>query len=219
MNVQDCAAIVMAVNGTLFDTRWLKRDGWKEVFADRPAGDQQVLNKWVVAKPGDRYVILRRALTELGVAADDVPALVTKYAEVYDEATKDIGPEMIFDGVPEALAKLKNAGKPLFVSSLTPDDRLSAILLDCGLAEYFTGVYGSTTTPTKKEQIALIADRLAVDAGQILVVSDRPTDIDPARLLGCQVVGISDPINGWQNGVEPFPVVSGVRDLPALLGL
>lgn len=217
MSVQNCAAIVMAVNGTLLDTKALKRGGWKNVFADRQPSDQMILDKWVLAKPGDRFVILREAFKELGVPADQIEAEVKLYAEVYDEATKYIGPELLFAGVSDALATLKRA-KPLFVSSLTPDDRLNVVLLHCNLAEYFTGVYGSMT-PTKKEQIASIADRLAVDAGQILVVSDRQSDVDEATALGCMIVGVADADNGWVNGAQPFPVIAGVRDLPALLGL
>lgn len=217
MSPKECVVVVFALSGTVVDTASLKRDGWRKVFGDRPAADDAVLQRIVDDVPGDRYVILKAAAKEIGIPDGEVEAFVASHAERYDAATRDINVSHVFTDVPETLERL-SAKMPLYMSSLTPDDRLNTILDDCGLKTYFRGVQGSSVLD-KPEQLRNISAQSSVPLNQILVVSNHQVDADAAVAVGCPFIGIPNALNGWVDGAVPFPVIAGVRDLPALLGL
>ena len=132
----------------------------------------------------------------------------TKY---YRERYAPIGKfeNEIYEGIPEMLKALKDAGAVLAVASSKPEPFVEDILEHFDIKEYFDVIAGAlmNETRTKKEEVMQVAlDRLEIpysgtfeggDGPKILVpkqdiamVGDRMFDVASARDMGITAVGV-----------------------------
>lgn len=102
---------------------------------------------------------------------------------------------LLFDGVPALLDRLRRAGKKLAIASSKPTVFVEKILRLFGIDRYFDVVSGATldgTISTKAQVVAGALAQLAVtDLRQAVLVGDRMHDAEGARLCGIDCIGVS----------------------------
>lgn len=139
------------------------------------------------------------------------PPLVDSFMEFYDfsreqalEATKiyrerfaPIGKfeNEVYEGIPEMLGALKDAGIVLGVASSKPEPFVIDILKHFDMYDYFDVVTGSllNETRTKKEEVleeALSRLKLIAGSTDIAMVGDRKFDIIGAKAFNLASVGV-----------------------------
>ena len=101
---------------------------------------------------------------------------------------------VVFDGVKDMLAALKNAGKRLAVATSKPIKFTNMIVKGFDLEKYFDVVGGASSDASKEAKCDVIDDvlcRLSVkDKSKVLMVGDRMYDIDGAHICGVDVCAI-----------------------------
>lgn len=145
----------------------------------------------------------------------------------YRERFSSIGlyENVVFDGIPESLAVLQQAGVKMFLASSKPRVFCERILDHFGLTPFFATVHGSELDGRLGEKSELIAHILAaeaIDPAHCVMIGDRRYDIEGARANSIKVAAV-----GWGYGTvaefEAFPpdaIVPHVADLaPTVLGL
>ncbi|GAB2905014.1 HAD family hydrolase [Uliginosibacterium flavum] len=120
-------------------------------------------------------------------STEHIGELVAKYRERYG----DIGyaENVVYDGIPQALAQLHASGIPLAVCTSKRADFAERILDLFGLREYFRFVSGGDVGIHKWQQIAgLVAQGTVTSAS--LMVGDRDVDIDAGQRNGLSAAGV-----------------------------
>lgn len=131
----------------------------------------------------------------------------------------------VFDGIPEALADLRDSGVQMFLASSKPRMFCERILDHFDLTRFFAVVHGSELDGRHSDKSELIGHILsveAIDPERCVMIGDRRYDIEGARSNGIKVAAV-----GWGYGTgeefDLFPpdvIVPEVADLaPAVLRL
>lgn len=117
--------------------------------------------------------------------------------DVYRERFAPIGKfeNEVYEGIPQMLKALKNAGIILGVASSKPELFVIDILKHFGLYDYFDVITGSlmNETRTKKEEVleeALTRLRECSDSKEIAMVGDRKFDIIGAKAFNLASIGV-----------------------------
>ena len=165
---------------------------------------------------------LRASLAQLiRTEARDV---VEKALAFYRERFADVGlfENRPYDGIVEALAELSGTGAPLFVATSKPEVYAQRIVAHFGLAPHFVAVYGCEldgTRENKRDLLAHLLERHAVDPGGAVMIGDRNVDMIAARHHGIRAVGA---LWGYGSRAElqeagADDLCAAPRELPALL--
>lgn len=141
------------------------------------------------------------------MSREDAMASVEDYREYFNE--RGWKENRVYDGIPEALAKLKGAGKYLIVATSKPEVFAKRILEYFELAQYFDLIVGSTldgSVNTKGQVIALALERMKelnhgeeVSKEDIVMVGDREYDVNGAKENGLPCLGV---LYGYGNEAE-----------------
>jgi phosphoglycolate phosphatase len=132
------------------------------------------------------------------ISEEDAERAVTKYRERFG----DIGifENVLYEGIPHMLKQLKSQGLHLAVASSKPEEYVNRILQHFKIASYFEVIVGSSLdgSRTKKEEVVREAlSRLFAGSGETLhmedvyMIGDRKFDIEGAKPLGIECVGVS----------------------------
>lgn len=128
------------------------------------------------------------------LGTDDGAAIEHAIA-LYRERFADLGwrENVVYDGIPEALAALATRGRPMFLCTSKPEIYARRIVTLFGLAEFLSGVYGADLAGRLDDKALLLAHLAArenLDATRAVMIGDRHHDIRAARLNGARVVGV-----------------------------
>ena len=97
----------------------------------------------------------------------------------------------VYDGVPEMLARLREAGLRLVLATSKPEVFARRILERFGLMPYFHTVAGSDCAETRARKGQVVAYALEQSgARRALMVGDRRHDVDGARENGLPCLGV-----------------------------
>ena len=100
---------------------------------------------------------------------------------------------MLYNGIPELLKALTDAGKTLSTASSKPAFFIDKIVKYFNIDQYFTVVSGATldgTIGTKAQVTQQALDRLRVqDLSQAVLVGDRLHDVEGAKQCGIDCIG------------------------------
>lgn len=157
----------------------------------------------------------------LGFSEEKAAEGVKKYREYFSE--KGLFENSVYPGIPELLAKLKEAGKKLVVATSKPEEFSVKIIEHFGLAQYFENVCGSLMdeSRSKKDQVIEYAiERNKIkDRSKIIMVGDRKHDMIGAKkccITACGVLyGYGDFEELKNNGADM--IAKNVKDLEVLL--
>ncbi len=133
-----------------------------------------------------------------GVPADAIPAVVRDYRAWYRE--QGIALSVVYPGIREALAGLKDAGVAVAVVTSKPTQLAHTLLAHHGLADAFEVIVGTSADETaapapggaKDHLLREAAATLGVEPAECTMVGDRRFDILAAKATGARSLGA-----GW----------------------
>ncbi len=145
---------------------------------------REELNKFVGPPLRDRFVELY-----VGEAQGDLA--VEYYREYF--RPHGIFENVVYDGVPQMLAALKEAGCTLAIATSKPEIFAKKIAEHFDLAQYFTVIAGSNLEGTriKKADVIRYCLELLGKPDRVLMVGDREHDILGAKAVGLPAVGVT----------------------------
>ena len=170
---------------------------------------------------------VEHALNKFGISVNDKselrrfvgPPLVPAFMEFYGfsesdakqavayyrERFKDVGifENRVYDGIPALLASLKSKGYKSVVATSKPEQFATRIIDHFGLADCFLLVAGATfdgKISSKQEVIEHAIRSLKIENfSDILMIGDRHHDVDGAKSLGIDSLGV---LYGYGNREE-----------------
>ena len=139
-----------------------------------------------------------------GMSPEDAERAVTMYRDL---AARDgyAASVRIYDGIPEVLRAVSDAGVPQATASSKPENQVLAILEHYGLRDDFVVVAGARPdVPGQHDSKAAVIGRAlvrlteaGVDVSRPVLVGDRHHDVDGAAQYGIPVIfvdwGFSEP--------------------------
>lgn len=132
-------------------------------------------------------------MRRFGMTKSDAELATAKYRERF--STIGMFENRVYDGVPEMLGALKDAGCILAVASLKPLVFVEKILEKFELRQYFSAVAGSDLEGTKHTKKQIIDDVFSIlnpdNLSEIIMVGDRYQDIEGAKEAGIASIGVS----------------------------
>ena len=143
-----------------------------------------------------------------GVPQDRVTEAVRVYREVFVD--RMISGNSVYDGIPEALATLRDAGLRLVVATSKPEVYARPICDAFGLTDLLDGVFGAPIDESISTKALVIAAALAAhpDAEPLVMVGDREHDVHGARAHGIDTVGVT-----WGYAAPGELVTAGAAEL------
>lgn len=155
-----------------------------------------------------------------GFSHEDAERAVVCYREYFRD--RGIFENRLYQGIPEVLKALKDAGKTLVIATSKPEPFAKRIVEHFGLSPYFTLVAGASFDETRSEKwdvIEYAMDSLKLtDRSEIVMIGDRKHDIIGAKKTGLDSVGVL-----WGYGDREELTAAGadvifdtVEQLPAL---
>ncbi|MBR6523183.1 MAG: HAD-IA family hydrolase [Clostridia bacterium] len=132
-------------------------------------------------------------IRRFGMTKENAELALKKYRERF--STVGMFENRVYDGVPQMLEALKNAGCTLAVASLKPLVFVEKILERFSLSNYFSVVAGSDLEGKKHTKKQIIDDVLSslspIPKSDIVMVGDRHQDIEGAKQAGIISVGVT----------------------------
>lgn len=117
---------------------------------------------------------------------------IGRYREYF--SVKGIFENVVYDGIPGMLKKLKEDGRILLVATSKPELFAEQILKHFELYDYFDYVGGASMDEVrvkKSEVIAYVMEKMGIqDVNQMIMVGDREHDVLGARGNGIDCVGV-----------------------------
>lgn len=115
---------------------------------------------------------------------------VCKYREYF--ATEGIFDNKVYEGIPECLQKLKDAGKILLVATSKPEKFAKQIIEYFNLDKYFDFIGGSEFNGREKKAdvINYVLKANQIDDSKVIMVGDRKYDIIGAHENNIPCVGV-----------------------------
>ncbi|CAM5792887.1 HAD hydrolase-like protein [Cellulomonas persica] len=178
------AVVLLDLDGTLIDSGEGVVASLREGFvgAGLRAPDDDVLRSFIGPPIHD-------SARRVGVPPELHDAVVAGYQRAFAERGNLLA--RVFDGVPQALAALRDAGARLVVATAKPHTFAVPVLEHLGLAPLLDGVFGAPDdeSDTKGQIIARALASVGPDV-QAVMVGDREHDVEGARGNGLACVGV-----------------------------
>lgn len=127
-----------------------------------------------------------------GLSAEESKQAIVYYREYYTAG--GMFENEVYEGIPELLKSLKEAGKTLIVATSKPEDYARQILEHFELARYFDCIAGASMDETRVKKDEVIDYALSQceipEKGQIVMIGDREHDIFGAKKNGLASIGV-----------------------------
>ena len=125
----------------------------------------------------------------------DDAATIERAIALYRERFADLGwrENVVYEGIPEAMASLAEASRPIYLCTSKPEVYARRIVDLFGLREFLSGVYGADLAGRYDDKVTLLAHLAAterLDASRATMVGDRSHDVRAARMNGARAVGV-----------------------------
>jgi len=136
--------------------------------------------------------LVERGFRETGGLPDDLDTALKQFIEIYNNAPIDETP--VYEGVPETLARLHEAGYVMAICTNKLYAPTVKILEGLDFARYFTVVTGGDTFPVRKPDpghLLGVLDRLQVGREDAIMIGDSPNDIGCAIAAGVRSIAVS----------------------------
>lgn len=137
----------------------------------------------------------------------------TRALELYRETYEATGifENVLYPGIPELLARVKNAGAKVYLATSKPHVYADRILEHFEIEEYFDAVYGSELDDSRSDKAEVIAHAVRsshIDPSRAFMIGDREFDGIGARKNGIECLGAL-----WGHGAEAELRACGVQHL------
>lgn len=156
-----------------------------------------------------------------GVPRDRIPEAIVAYRRYF--AAEGMFDNAVFDGVPDALRALREAGARLLVATSKPTVYARPIAEHFGLAPLLDGVFGAPPDDVPSSKASVIAEALSslapdgYDPARTVMVGDREHDVIGAREHGIDTLGAGwgYALPGELTAAGAVAVLGAPVDLPA----
>lgn len=132
------------------------------------------------------------SFADAGVPAESVATAVEKYRERYN--TTGIYEAYVYDGVPEMLKKLHEAGKTLILATSKPLHFAKRVLEYFGTDKLLDELCGADDARNRHEKFEVIEDILdkfnITDKSEVLMLGDTRFDVEGANICGIKTMGV-----------------------------
>ncbi len=126
-----------------------------------------------------------------GISGSKAEEAIKYYREYYEaDAFKDAP---VFEGIPEALSKLKDEGVRLVVVTSKPERMAKRVIEYTGLDKYFEHIVGPSAEkldPSKADLIKSAMELTGASCENIVMIGDRHYDIGGANETGVDSIGV-----------------------------
>lgn len=142
---------------------------------------------WVIGPP-----LMDSFMQGYGFTEEQAERATAKYRERYTP----IGwkENLLYEGIPEVLSRLKEAGYILALATSKPENMAEMILEYFDLTQYFTFIGGASmdlSRARKTDVIEYVLEKLGVsDRSEVLMIGDRKFDILGAKETGLRSLGV-----------------------------
>lgn len=126
-----------------------------------------------------------------GLNGADGEEAVRLYREVYEKEEYKNAP--VYDGIPDALLALKDAGASLMVVTSKPQEMAERVVEHVGLTRFFDAIVGPGREMLSPSKTVLIQRALALSGArkeEAVMVGDRKFDIEGAEGAGIDSIGV-----------------------------
>ena len=126
-----------------------------------------------------------------GFSKEDAEKAIQYYREYY--APKGIFENEVYEGIPEMLAHLTEAGFTLLVATSKPTVFARKVLKHFGMEDYFSFAGGSELDGSRTknaEVISYILKTCGIEAKEAIMIGDRRHDIEGGKACGLESVGV-----------------------------
>ena len=142
----------------------------------------------------------------------------------YRERFADIGwrENIVYAGIPEALAKLAAGPGRVFLCTSKPEVYARRIVQLFGLSEHLHGIYGADMAGALDDKVKLfahIAAREGFAPERGIMIGDRAQDLRAARMNGARAVGVLWGFGSRAELAEANAIAATPEELPAVLAL
>lgn len=166
--------------------------------------------------PNDLEWVIGPALIDsfIQLNVPDPQAAIALYRERYT----DVGlfENRVYDGIPELLAGLQDAGYVMNLATAKPHAYARKITAHFGISQYLTHEFGPELDGTRNNKGELLAhalNKIGQTADDSIMVGDRHHDIDAARAVGMKSIAVTW---GYGSG-EELAQADAICDTPAEL--
>lgn len=180
--------IAFDLDGTLTDPALGLTTGFEYAFRKLgiDAGDKQSLCRFI-GPP-----LLECWMNEFGFSHEEADRAIDLFREYY--TVYGWRENKVYDGIPELLASLCDAGKKLVVATSKPEEQARKIIRLFDLEKYFVYVGGAVShriRATKAEVLEYaIAEAGSIPRDRCILVGDRRFDAEGAAKLGIDSLGV-----------------------------
>lgn len=144
---------------------------------------------------------LRESFIEkIGLSQQQAEEAVDHYRVYFKD--RGLFENAVYDGVPQMLGQLKQAGCRLYVATSKPEVFAKQIIAHFDLEGYFEQIYGASMDGSRSHKgdvIAYALQRADIDRRSALMVGDREHDMLGARANGLSGLGV---LYGFGNETE-----------------
>jgi len=222
MPIRKPEMILIDVDGTLVDSvpdlAYCVNAMLKQLVM--PECDEQSIRHWV--GNGVERLVKRGLINTLDGEPDE--ALYQKALPIFRDlyALNTSVRSHLYDGVPEGLEYIKNAGYRLGCVTNKASEFTLPIMRDLGIADYFEVTICGDDTPRKKPDplpLLTACERLAVKPEHSLMIGDSQSDVKAARAAGFSIICLS---YGYNHGEDirdfnPDAVIDSFTELKNLI--
>ncbi len=132
------------------------------------------------------------SFTDAGIKPSDMDDAIAAYREKYNnEEMYDL---TIYEGVPEALDKLRASGLKLILATSKPISFAGRIMDRFGVSKYFDEMCGSdsdSSRNTKQAVIEYILEKNNItDLSEVIMVGDTKYDVEGAKACNVDTIGV-----------------------------
>lgn len=156
---------------------------------------------------------LHGSFMRCGLSDAQAREAISVYREYY--VAKGMFENLPYEGIADALRRLKEAGVTLIVATSKPEPFAVRILERFGLAEFFAVIAGSTLDETRSAKRDVIEYALASagvsDRSKTVMIGDRSYDIEGAKQTGLASMGV---LYGYGSADE-FADADHIAETPA----
>ncbi len=127
-----------------------------------------------------------------GISEEEGHRMVELYREYYEP--KGMLENMVYEGIPEVLSALQEAGVRLAVATSKPEKYARRIAEHFGIASYFEFIGGANMDGSRTKKSEVIEYVLEVcnvqERQKVLMIGDRKHDVLGARSCGLSALGV-----------------------------
>lgn len=182
----------------------------------RLTGREQLADIEYIKSMRDKGVGLRQALRGLEIPHWQLPWLVRRGRKMMRHEIHRIP---IFDGMTEALAKLKDEHYQLFIITSNSRANVHHFLEDKGISKCFKKVYGGVALLDKSKVLKKVLKDNRIKPESTIYVGDEVRDIEAAQRFQMPIVAVSWGYNseGLLASHSPTRLLNSPNQLPAVI--